>query len=429
MNTLVYIVTSWQTGFMASTEYWIVKLGFEPVYMLLNPYSVYKIFTAMFTHANLLHIFFNMYFLYLFGRAVERALGHARYLALYLLSGVMAALFHTVFMFIQDPNGLAVPSVGASGAISGVLGAYMILFPGTRLAACFFLFIFPVCFELLAAYYLVFWFALQVLEGYFSSTSTVAFFAHAGGFIAGMALLPLLADRARLEAMRLYAGARRLFGVIVFLPQFYRHRGLNAPTKAVLLTLIGMLLAGSAAALAFTGSTPIEFASYSIAWRPGGGTVHQDIAFLGVAKARELATPLLEATQTLPARVLVKALEYNGLLYNPRLAGSHLVLGSEQLRSVKVEVPVSPFQTVSVLVRPFYFEGRYNQAGFLENSYTQATVIAMGELASVEARLMLTALKSPKPLIESMALLAVLTSLASMYVVAYRDEDYVITPE
>ncbi|ALL00198.1 hypothetical protein Pyrde_0148 [Pyrodictium delaneyi] len=428
INIFIYVITSWRAGFIASTNDWIVRLGFVPLYMLLEPVSAYKIFTAMFTHANIFHILFNMYFLYLFGRAVERTLGHTRYLVLYILSGIFAALFHTVFMFIQDPNGLAIPSVGASGAISGILGAYMMLYPGTRLVACFLLLFFPVCFELLAVYYLLFWFMIQVLEGYLSVTSTVAFFAHAGGFIAGIALLPLLVDRTRLAIMRMYASARRLFGIIVFIPEFYRRRGLSPTSKTILLALISMLLVGSTAAFIFSTTVDVKFAGYNVEWR-STGPIHRDVAFLGIAKARGTIVPLLEATETIEARVLINTLADSGLLYNPNLAGKQIVLAAPQLRESAIVVDITQFHRLKVMIRPYYFEGAYNTEGFLTNGYVEASLMAINTRENIAARLTLIALRSPQFLVESISLLSLVATLTSIYVVAYRDEEYVITPE
>ncbi len=132
----------------------------------------------MFLHADFFHILFNMYFLYLFGRAAEEALGRIRYLALYFVSGIAASIFHAAFSFLGGATAYVIPAIGASGAISGVLGAYLILFPGTSIViGSFFLYI-PMFFRVKAAYYMIFWFATELIYGFARLGGGTAFFAH-----------------------------------------------------------------------------------------------------------------------------------------------------------------------------------------------------------------------------------------------------------
>jgi membrane associated rhomboid family serine protease len=151
--------------------------------------------TNMFLHAGWLHIIGNMWFLYLFGRSVEERMGHLRFLVFYLISGIAASLT----FFILDIHS-TVPELGASGAIAGVMGAYLVLFPTARIIAVFPIFFFPFFFELPAFVYIGFWFLLQLFSGALSSGSLeaeggVAWWAHVGGFVAGMVLLPLFKKR------------------------------------------------------------------------------------------------------------------------------------------------------------------------------------------------------------------------------------------
>lgn len=162
------------------------------------------IFTSMFLHANLLHVAGNMLYLWIFGNNIEDRLGHFKFLVFYLVCGLAAALGQVV----MDPNS-AVPMVGASGAIAGVLGAYLVLFPGARIINLVFLFVFIQVVVLPAYIVLGFWFALQLINGLiFSSGMTpgggVAYAAHVGGFLAGVVLIYLfgggrLAGRQRLR--------------------------------------------------------------------------------------------------------------------------------------------------------------------------------------------------------------------------------------
>jgi membrane associated rhomboid family serine protease len=152
--------------------------------------------TSMFLHAGFLHIIGNMLFLMPFGDNVEDNLGHIRYLIFYLLCGLAAVLVHIAF----NP-GSAVPLLGASGAVAGVLGGYLTLHPGGRVRGLFFLWVFFTTIEVPAFIFIVGWFILQVfsqvasLGAEVTGGTQVAFLAHIGGFIAGLILAPLLRQR------------------------------------------------------------------------------------------------------------------------------------------------------------------------------------------------------------------------------------------
>ncbi|MDB5185630.1 MAG: rhomboid family protein [Candidatus Saccharibacteria bacterium] len=158
--------------------------------------------TSMFLHADLLHLLFNMLFLLPFGDNVEDRLGHFRYLAFYLLCGLAASLLHVFF----DPSG-TIPALGASGAISGVLAGYLMLYPRGKVKGLLFLGIILIPkIEIPAMAFIVFWFLLQLASGIAaigvaSEGGGVAFMAHVGGFIAGLLLLPLLKLRERTHGL------------------------------------------------------------------------------------------------------------------------------------------------------------------------------------------------------------------------------------
>lgn len=139
--------------------------------------------TSQFLHGGLGHFLGNMWFLWIYGDNVEDILGSARYALFYLLCGVAGGLLH-----VATNWGSAVPAIGASGAIAGVMGAYLIKFPQSRIL----MFTFPFfLFELPATFVLLFWVAMQVLGGFgtYGAESGTAFFAHIGGFVAGMILV------------------------------------------------------------------------------------------------------------------------------------------------------------------------------------------------------------------------------------------------
>lgn len=161
------------------------------------PSPVLTIFTSMFMHGGLFHVGGNMLYLGIFGNNVEDTLGHLRYLVFYLASGLAAALTQ-----VAVGAGSDVPMVGASGAVSGVLGAYLLLFPHAHVTTLIILGFFFRVVRVPALFVLGFWIVLQVLNGLgsFGASGGVAFFAHIGGFIAGMGLLLVLKPRSRMRA-------------------------------------------------------------------------------------------------------------------------------------------------------------------------------------------------------------------------------------
>jgi membrane associated rhomboid family serine protease len=155
------------------------------------------LFTSMFLHGGLLHIASNMLYLFIFGDNVEDKLGHFRFLIFYLACGVLAGLTHIAINFDSQ-----VPSIGASGAIAGVLGAYLRLFPHAQVRTLLFIGPFILVPRIAAAFLIVFWFLTQFLTGIMSlgatnETSGVAVWAHVGGFIGGLILLEILRPRRR----------------------------------------------------------------------------------------------------------------------------------------------------------------------------------------------------------------------------------------
>lgn len=149
---------------------------------------VLTLFTSMFLHGGWLHLLGNMLYLWIFGNNIEDVLGHGRFLLFYFLAGLVAVLSHAL------PNPAStVPMIGASGAISGILGAYLLLFPKARILVLIPLgFIAPVI-RISALLVLGLWFVMQILNSVFSGTTAgdVAWGAHVGGFVAGIILLPL----------------------------------------------------------------------------------------------------------------------------------------------------------------------------------------------------------------------------------------------
>jgi membrane associated rhomboid family serine protease len=149
----------------------------------LAPYNILTIFTSMFLHGGILHVGGNMLYLWIFGNNIEDAVGHAKFLLFYLVCGVVAALVQVSF----DPAS-SMPMSGASGAVSGVLGAYLLLFPRARVKTLIFIVVFITTVDIPAMLLLTIWFFVQIL---FSHGPGVAWFAHIGGFLFGLVVVKL----------------------------------------------------------------------------------------------------------------------------------------------------------------------------------------------------------------------------------------------
>jgi membrane associated rhomboid family serine protease len=139
--------------------------------------------TSMFLHGNIIHILGNMWFLYIFGDNIEDRLGHIRYFIFYLLCGVAAGLIHLLTNWDSK-----IPTIGASGAISGVMGAYLLLYPRARILTLIPIFVFFQFIEIPAFIFLGYWLLIQVLSAGFTPRNVggIAFWAHIGGFVAGL---------------------------------------------------------------------------------------------------------------------------------------------------------------------------------------------------------------------------------------------------
>jgi membrane associated rhomboid family serine protease len=171
-----------------------------------QPSTWITLFTAMFMHGSLLHIGGNMLFLWIFGNNVEDSMGPVKFLLFYLLGGIAAAGLQ-----IAIGPGSEIPNLGASGAVAGVLGGYLLLFPRARVITVIFIIFFFTIVELPALLILGFWFVQQVLFGYFDLNSAgdeggVAYFAHIGGFVFGLLAIKLFADERKRRAQIDQAG-------------------------------------------------------------------------------------------------------------------------------------------------------------------------------------------------------------------------------
>jgi membrane associated rhomboid family serine protease len=191
LNVLVFFLE------MSQGDAFITQWSFVPTRFLANPGGQFiTIFSSMFMHASYLHIFGNMLYLYIFGDNVEDNFGPLKYLIFYLLSGI-AATFAQLFVSMSS----SLPNLGASGAIAGVLGAYLIMFPRARINVL----MGRVMTQTTALVAIGLWFLLQLFSGVGSITAAgdtggVAYFAHIGGFIAGLLLSFVFRDSSRLSS-------------------------------------------------------------------------------------------------------------------------------------------------------------------------------------------------------------------------------------
>ena len=185
------IIWFWQSGLnYQDNNAVIVNFGLTPKVFLSGPLlSFFTLFTSMFMHGGFMHLAGNMLYLWIFGDNIEGALGHFRFILFYFLCGIAAA-----FTQILSAPDSTIPMIGASGAVSGVLGSYLIFYPRARIRTFVFLGIFITFLRLPAVLLLGFWILGQVISAFISNPGSpgVAWFAHLGGFFMGMLLAPLL---------------------------------------------------------------------------------------------------------------------------------------------------------------------------------------------------------------------------------------------
>ena len=184
LNAAVFtweVLTTNNFGAGPATAELYLKYGAVPKLVLAG--DLPRVVTSMFMHGGILHIAGNMIFLYVFGDNVEDRIGHVKYLALYFLWGIFAALIHSIYAL---STGTAdIPAIGASGAISGVLGTYLILFPRARIYTIIVAFVITTV-RIPALAFLPFWFILQIIFSLIGQSGGVAYLAHIGGFMAGV---------------------------------------------------------------------------------------------------------------------------------------------------------------------------------------------------------------------------------------------------
>ncbi len=184
VNTVIHLLVTWNTNFIISDRV-VGTFGFVPASIPnLNLSGIPTLVTSMFLHGDLLHLVGNMVFLLVFGRKVETQLDRLNFSAFYFAAGITAAMTHT----LMEPNS-SVPLIGASGAISGVLGAFFIYNPRARvtlvLDPVLIYFLRRLTIRLPAWVFLPIWFFLQILMALKPQIANVAFWAHVGGFLAG----------------------------------------------------------------------------------------------------------------------------------------------------------------------------------------------------------------------------------------------------
>ena len=191
LNVLAFL---WELSLGPDLQHALLQVGFVPERFWLRGNYVADFLTmtlSMFLHGGLLHIGSNLLYLWIFGDNIEDRLGHGRYLLFYLACGYAAAIAHAVFS-----SSSGIPAIGASGAIAGVLGAYLLLYPHARVMTVIPIFFLITIRELPAIFILGIWFVLQLFSGVGSLGVTdaqdaggIAYFAHIGGFVAGMLLI------------------------------------------------------------------------------------------------------------------------------------------------------------------------------------------------------------------------------------------------
>jgi len=316
INSIIYLLTSYKSSFLQIDSDVLWRYSFVPA-LLSTSDGWLRILTSMFLHGYPLHIIFNMYFLYIFGRDVETFLGSFRYFVLYIASGFLAAFVHTSMSLVMGIDNLGIPALGASGAISGVLGAFLMLFPGVRMSICIFI-PFPICGNMSSTLFIIFWFILQIIYGYLQ-LGGVAFFAHVGGFLGGLALVYYLGRDV----------AHQIFGYKYFNISFnsvysffgYR-RGLSPIARFILIFSAALILLSLFTAFSLIRENPIVNTLYikasvttsSEAYRSSEAVV---VIFEEANRSRSTVAPIADDV----VRVLFNRLYSAGYIINTTLAG------------------------------------------------------------------------------------------------------------
>jgi len=179
INVLVFMIML----FSGNWESFLLKYGVIPKYIWQGE-NILTLFTAIFLHAGFFHLLGNMWFLWLFGDNLENNMGRMRFLVFYLLTGVIGNIIHVLIAPFKQ---FTIPAVGASGAISGLLGGYLVLFPKNKIKAFMMVFYRPYFFSIPAFLYIGIWFFYQLL--YIGAPISIAYMAHIGGFISGIILV------------------------------------------------------------------------------------------------------------------------------------------------------------------------------------------------------------------------------------------------
>jgi membrane associated rhomboid family serine protease len=172
---------------LEENEQFILQWGAIPYWVIHGaaPLSgLRSLISSMFVHGGFFHLFGNMLYLWIFGNNIEDRLGHVRFFLFYLVCGIFAAGAQILY----QPDSM-IPMVGASGAIAGVLGGYLLMFPGGRVLTLVFVFIFVKLIRIPALVVLGFWFVVQLISALAGAEEGVAFFAHIGGFVSGLVLV------------------------------------------------------------------------------------------------------------------------------------------------------------------------------------------------------------------------------------------------
>jgi membrane associated rhomboid family serine protease len=180
INVIVFI---WQ---ISSGLYYEIMVDYGEIpFFVTNGERLFTLITSMFLHGDILHIFGNMLYLFVFGDNVEDRFGHTKFLFLYLIFGIVGGLAHSYVTIMFNGADALIPAIGASGAISGLLGAYIMFFPRARIVSVAIVYYLIRIIKVPASIFIGFWFILQFLYVLLGSLGGVAYWAHIGGFFAG----------------------------------------------------------------------------------------------------------------------------------------------------------------------------------------------------------------------------------------------------